>query len=100
MAGPLQLGKSCNPQLACQVPEHVLLLFLLMQLSVIITSFGCRNTGTNTAPARQKLGAATEHRLKSAENLRMPKVPCIVNVCICTLAQHNTMLYISFSEGL
>lgn len=63
-----------------------------MQLSVIITSFVCRNTGTNTAPARQKLGAATEHRLKSAENLRMPKVPYIHNVCTYTLAQHNTTL--------
>jgi len=35
----------------------------------------CRNTGANGSAARQKLAASTEHRLKSAENLRMPKVP-------------------------
>ena len=35
----------------------------------------CRNTGANGSAARQKLATSTEHRLKSAENLRMPKVP-------------------------
>ena len=75
------------------MPEHVLH-FLPLQLCVKSMIFACRNTGSNTMPARQKLGAATEHRLKSAENLRMPKVPCIFAVCVCAVPQHATALYL------
>ncbi|DBB09913.1 hypothetical protein WJX82_004988 [Trebouxia sp. C0006] len=37
-------------------------------------SIAAGNTGANGSAARQKLAASTEHRLKSAENLRMPKI--------------------------
>lgn len=50
------------------------------------TIYICRNTGPNTMPARQKHVAATEHRVKSAEQLRMPKVGFAVAINVSALA--------------
>jgi len=57
----------------------------------------CRNTGANGSAARQKLAASTEHRLKSAENLRMPKVPMGICHLSHTPAWALCVLHWSFS---
>lgn len=88
-AGQLLLGMSPCPVVLLMQLKSVTLSFVQLQHAALLhvrdiailggtvrpSVHECRNTGANGSAARQKLAASTEHRLKSAENLRMPKVP-------------------------